>query len=161
WSTILCVPLVRGDFERLPAAALQADLESLKSTLERLHPGLHRYTSVEELEATFRGARGEVEGGMTVPEFYRVVSEVIAAVRCGHTRARMPEGVRRTFFADHKVLPFTVRILQGKVFVIGALAQAQAQGLKPGSEIRAIDQQPIEGTVSRLLACLGGDGQIE
>jgi hypothetical protein len=159
-STVLVLPLARGDFDRLPATSLVADLDALKSNLERLHPGLHRYTSVEDLDAAFGRARVAVERGMTAPEFYGVVCEVLAAIRCGHTRARMPESMRHRVLEEKRLLPFVVRVLQGKVYVTGVVADAR--GLLPlGSEIRAIEGQSIDAIVSHLLAMLSGDGMIE
>src|SRR3984957_16877439 len=70
---------------RYSAAELQKDYRVFRGTLEAWHPSLYWYTSRDSMDYYFNNGYAALKDSMTEPQFRKVLSYVIARVRCGHT----------------------------------------------------------------------------
>src|ERR1700755_70325 len=66
-------------------AELQKDYGVFRGTLEAWHPSLYWYTSRDSMTRFFDEGDAALRDSMTEPQFRKVLSYVIAQVRCGHT----------------------------------------------------------------------------
>ncbi|HLX66713.1 MAG TPA: hypothetical protein VKR41_06945, partial [Puia sp.] len=66
-------------------AELKKDYRVFRGTLEAWHPSLYWYTSRDSMNYYFDQGYSALKDSMTEPQFRRVLSYVIARVRCGHT----------------------------------------------------------------------------
>src|SRR5580700_6342266 len=64
---------------------LQKDYQVFRGTLEAWHPSLYWYTSHDSMNYYFNKGYAALKDSMTEPQFRKVLSYVIARVRCGHT----------------------------------------------------------------------------
>ncbi len=138
---------------------MQEDLFLLSDTLERLHAGLHRYTRPEELDAVFGDALSAVEKPRDVVAFYRIVSEVVSRVRCGHTGVSLKPADRRNGESRKGLLPLEVHLQGERAWVRKDLDPAL--DLEPGAEILSIDTLTMAEIRARAFSRMRGDGFIE
>jgi hypothetical protein len=138
---------------------LIADFQIARQVLEEGHSGIYRYTSKEELDRRFDQTKKSLTKRMGVLEFYRILAPVVAAIKCGHTDISPPRDVLEVFKAKTRVLPFHVRVLEGKLYVFRDLSGAPAS--LAGKEIRSINGVPASTIVGKMLAAASGDGDIQ
>ena len=144
----------------LSPAEMQEDLFQLTEKLTSLHSGLHRYASEDEIDAAFGAALSEAEGRpRDVLSFYRLVSELVAKVRCGHTRVRIGERDRAAALARRGVLPFEVLLRGERAWIRRVLVEGTR--LENGRELLAIDGLTYPEIRRRAFARLSDDGFIE
>ncbi len=134
------------------------DFHVLRTALEEGHSGVYRYTSKEEMDRVFDRAEKALDHPMQAVEFYRVLVPVVAAVKCGHTRLLLPTDLRIRETSSKPVLPFQVRVLDGKLYVFRDLSTEQ--GKFAGKEIRSINSVPATTIVNTLAQAVGGDGDV-
>jgi len=148
------------DPRTLSPAEMQEDLFLLTEKLTSLHSGLHRYASEEEIEEAFGSAQLAIEGGpRDVLWFYRRVCELVAQIRCGHTRVQLGDEDRAAALARRGVLPFEVLLRGERAWIRRVLVEGTP--LADGRELLAIDGLPIPEIQRRAFARLSDDGFIE
>jgi hypothetical protein len=138
---------ISGNF---PAEQLRADFMQMRSTLESNHPDRLRYETAATLNGLFDAAYNSLRQDMSEAEFYRVVAPLVARYHCGHTQVRPSAG-----FAPGLVLPLGIYLAGGKAYVDADYGSGS--GIQPGSEVLAINGEPVAGIVERLLAGLSAD----
>jgi hypothetical protein len=138
---------------------LLADFRIARQALEEGHSGIYRYTSKAELDRIFDRAEQSLTRPMNVLEFYRVLTPVLAAVKCGHTDVSLPKDSWKTFIAQVGVLPLQVRVLDDKLYVYRDLSSMPTSLV--GKEIRAINGIAASRIVEKMLAAASGDGDIQ
>ncbi len=160
WVLSLGCPTVAAqELRTLPPTEMQEDLFRLTEALQSYHAGLLRYATPEEIEEAFGEALLAAEEPRDVLGFYRVVSECLARVRCGHTRASLGEADRNAALAKRGMLPLDVLLTGERAWVVGVLDEGAA--LAPGQELLSIDGLTIAEVRKRAFARLSDDGFIE
>ena len=143
---------------RLSGADLHADVLTLRTTYEALHPGLRRYNDDAQLAAAFAALDAEVRDGASLSEAFRAFSVFAAKIRCGHTflnPTNQPEAIQHALFSGPH-LPFYFRWIDGRMIVTRSLSAET--GLAPGDEIAALDGTPASEVLARLLTVARADG---
>src|SRR6516165_9249251 len=144
-----------GAPDPVPPEKLREDLRILRGALEEGHPGIYRYTPKPVLDRRFDQAEKALDHPMSVYEFYRIVAPVVAAIKCGHTGVRVPPDLDK----GKPQLPLVVRVLDGKIYVLRDLSNAQ--GLLAGQEIRAIDGLAADQIVQTMVTAMHADGDVQ
>ncbi|MEQ9297763.1 MAG: S41 family peptidase [Cyclobacteriaceae bacterium] len=139
----------------LTAEQVSSDLGQLRSELERYHPGYDWYTSLESLTDQFDEA---IENAQTADDltFFRLVRKLVAQVRCGHTRASMPEAQRLALESHVRFLPVSITFAEKAACIKGA--SQNSHGLEVGDQIVAISGRPVSEIVSKIFDHLSADG---
>jgi hypothetical protein len=149
-------PLVpAASLERVPPEKLREDFRILRGALEEGHPGIYRYTPKAELDLRFDQAEQALTRPMNVYEFYRVAAPVVAALKCGHTGVRVNPDLDK----GKPVLPFAVRVLDGKLYILRDLSSGKVT--LAGKEVRAINGVSADKIMQSMLAATPGDGDVE
>lgn len=141
----------------LPAAAALADLALLERTLQTIHPGYLRYTPAERHAAAFAAARERIAAGTSDAALYLEVSRLLEAIRCDHTKAEYPERLWKWREANPSHLPFTTRLLEGRIF----LDACAAPGLARGDELIELDGRPAGELLAQVEALISIDGRTD
>lgn len=145
---------------KFPPDQLVHDFRILRQTLEESQPGLYRQTSKDELDRAFEKAEKSLDRPLDVFEFYRVLTPLIASIRCGHTNLQLPDFfVKEQDTPRIKSFPALVKIIDGKVYIRRDLSD-KSSGLG-GKEILSINKVPTAQIISTMLAATGGDGNIQ
>jgi hypothetical protein len=71
----------------LKSSDLQADAAILRNAYEHLHPGLYRYNSKVEMDASFAALHRQLDHDQTLQDAFLAFSQFASKVRCGHTQA--------------------------------------------------------------------------
>lgn len=140
----------------IAARDLRSDLALLDRLYRELHPGLLRYQTLEQWRDavaaldTAWGARAEHR----LDAAYVGLSRLLAQVRCGHSYANFynqRRAVVQALFAGRDKLPITFTWIGPHMVVTGG-------ELRAGTEVLAIDGEPVAQTLARLLPLVRTDG---
>src|SRR5688500_4612229 len=66
-------------------AQLQEDFSFFRTSLEKVHPGLYRYTSRQAMDSIFNAALKKIGQPMKYKDFYKLLALVNTQIRCQHT----------------------------------------------------------------------------
>jgi len=136
---------------------LQEDFQILRQALEESQSGLYRYTKKTELDQVFDRAEKSLDRPMDFYEFYRLMMPTIAAIKCGHTTLDLPPEVREDIEQLPR-FPFDVKILDSNAYIFRDYAKG---GALAGREIQSINGFPATSIISRMLAAVSKDGDIQ
>lgn len=142
----------------IPAADLQADAALLRRAYETLHPGLYRYRSKTEIDDAFTALNGEFARDRTLAEAYLAIGRLTTKVQCGHTYPNFfnqGEEVEQALLQRPRV-PFEFRWLDRRMVVTRTYADMPE--LQRGTEVLAIDGQPVARILDALLPYSRADG---
>ena len=110
--------------ETIEPDKLVLDFRLARQALEEGHSGIYRYTAKEELDGLFDAAEKSLNRPMNAVEFYRILAPVVAAIKCGHTGAGLPEEMQKAHSTKGLLLPLQIRVLAGKdLYPAGPLRQ--------------------------------------
>lgn len=143
----------------IAAAKLLEDVDILQSVYESVHPGLYRYNTKSMMREHFQTLRAELSRDRTLAETYLALSRFLAKVKCGHTYANFfnqPKDVAQALFAGRNRVPFAFRWIDRRMIVTRSLS-AEA-GIKPGSEILAMNGIKVQRILEELLTVARADG---
>lgn len=132
------------------AEQLRADFNQMRTALESNHPDRLRYESAATLAGLFDAAYNSLQHDMSEGEFYRVVAPLVARYHCGHTGIR-PSAA----FSPGLVLPLGIYLAEGKAYVDADYGSMS--GIQLGSEVLAINNEPIPAIFERMLAGISAD----
>lgn len=141
----------------LAVAAALADLALLERTLETIHPGYVRFVPHEQHAARFAAVRERIGGGTTDAALYLEVSRLLEAIRCDHTKAEYPERLWKWREANRSHLPFTTKLLDGRIF----LDACAGPGLARGDELIELDGLGAAALQAEILALISIDGRTD
>lgn len=83
-----------------------------------------------------------VKAATNTLEYYKVLMEMAALLKDGHTGVNPPGPL---FAVGFTVPPFKTRLIEGKVIITDVIDEAlRKQGLLPGVEITRINQEPVK-----------------
>lgn len=155
----MATPVLAGpqaDRELTPGE-MEEDLFTLSETLWSLHAGRLRYASEEELGEAFGQALLEASEDRTRLEFFRIVSQAVSAVRCGHTRVRFGSVAEREVLDASGLVPFDVLLDGERAWIVHSYDPA----LEAGTALLAVNGRSIAEIRSTAFARMSGDGFIE
>lgn len=155
---LLTLVAVAQEAPRFEPKQLQQDFRILRSALEEGHSGIYRYTKKPDLDAIFDAAARMLDRPMDALEFYRIAAPAVAAVKCGHTQVAPPQDLLKSMGASLALFPFSVEVLDGKVYVYRDYATPG--GKLAGREIRSVNGIAIDRILSTMTAAASGDGNI-
>ena len=139
---------------------LEEDLEVLQNGLEKLHPGLYRYTSKDSLKALFNKARGQIRAQKSYLELYRIISAILAKVKCQHTVAAPQSETLNKLMANGRFFPLK---LQWEFESLNAYVAADfsfGADLEPGTRIIKINNRSVAEIYDSLVPFFSSDGDI-
>ncbi len=141
----------------LTPGQMEADIFQISDKYLALHAGLNRYTSPEQIDEAIGEALLQVSEERTPLEFYRILSRLCSAVRCGHTRVMASRRIVAEAAESRGLLPMQVYLDGARLFVHHSFDEQ----LPAGSEILSIDGRSIAEIRKQVFALTSGDGFIE
>jgi hypothetical protein len=144
---------------QLQPAEAQADFDLMRKALEEAHSGLYRFSTKAEMDRAFDAHRARLNRPMTKAEFLAVVSETLARIRCGHTRAE-PDNETLTALANAPTFPLRIMV-EGEQLVVLSNDTPDDQTIRPGTEITEINGRKAGDILRLLLQAQSADSDIE
>ncbi|HEY7545194.1 MAG TPA: S41 family peptidase [Blastocatellia bacterium] len=138
---------------------MRADFDLMRKALEEAHTGLYRYSTKAEMDRAFDAQRAKLNRSMTKVEFYALVTEMLAKIRCGHTGMTLDDETRATV-TNTPMFPLRVLIEGERLRVIFNDTPAD-QTIRPGMEIIEINGRKAKDILNSILSRLPCDGDIE
>ncbi len=140
-------------------AQLQADFYLIRTALQESHPGLYRYMT----EHTFNQLLDSVSAQLLQPQsetqFFRLISEVVAHIHCGHTGVSLSGNTRHDWKETAHVIPLQLAFRGEQVFVKSFIGNPFPS--EPDIELMAIDGSPIGQIIKQLFRYVPADGYIQ
>jgi hypothetical protein len=140
----------------LTAEEATADARLLREALERIHPGLTRYTPAGEIDAAFDLLERACADGATDFDLYRDIMLLLARIRCDHTKAELPEAIDRFRRESPTFAPVGWRAIGDRLFLT-AVGDG-VEGAAPGDEVLSINGAPVGGVIRLVESCISVDG---
>jgi hypothetical protein len=144
---------------KIEPGLLQEDFRIFRSALEEGHSGIYRYTPKPEMDRSFHTAAQRIARPMSALEFYRLLTPVVAKIKCGHTAVLPPRGVQEAMAKTIPLFPFDVEVSNGKVYTLREYMPDEQH--LTGLEVRAINGVPIERILATMIAATAGDGDSQ
>ncbi|MEM9260722.1 MAG: hypothetical protein AAGA62_13830, partial [Bacteroidota bacterium] len=142
----------------LTVSALQKDYPIIEEAI-RLHPGLYRYLTEEELTAQLAKLKAKFSQPLSVGEAYLALSALTARIRCGHTGSpffNQGAVVNSVIHRQADKLPFTFRWREERMLVV---EDGTPEALFPlGTEITALNGVPVASILRELRQYVASDG---
>ncbi|MDJ0940575.1 MAG: S41 family peptidase [Woeseiaceae bacterium] len=135
-----------------------ADITLARAALEQIHPGYERYTPREKLDAYWAELASRAADGIDRGELYLHLSEILAAIRCDHTKAELPSDLEERRKSEPVYLPFSFRLFDGRMYVDRV---AKGLDLDRGDEITAIDNRPVGRWITAVEKYIPVDGETD
>ncbi|MDT0594902.1 S41 family peptidase [Glaciecola petra] len=144
----------------LTTEQIKTDIELLKKTYKRLHPGYTRYNDLATLERSWDEitTTAEQDNGMSITDFYLRIQSSLTLIRCDHTKANLPKAMAKERNENPIYLPFKWRWIEQRAFVIGVDAENKLSLL---DEVVAIDGRDIKELVQEVEHYIPVDGYTE
>ena len=133
---------------------LVADFDTMRAWLERIHPALYDYTAKPDLDAAFDLARGQLRDSMEFRHYFNLLSRVMAQIGCGHSHLWIPRDYWNT--VPDAMFPLRLYLGPDGAWVSGY--DADDCGVPIGSQILAINGEPMESIVAQLEDYTAADG---
>ncbi len=152
-------PIQVDKIPKLSISKLQEDFQIAKNSLLSLHPGLYRYNTHKQIDSLFSVFETRFQQPMTYREAYLNFSEMLAAIRCGHTYANFfnQSGfIQEVVLNQADKLPFLFRIVEGRVIVTQNLSGNPQLDNYP--EILYINGIKTENILKELIRFVKADG---
>ena len=143
----------------LTSADAQADFDLMRKALEEAHAGLYRYATKVEMDQGFAAQRAKLSRPLTKVEFWGVMSETLALIRCGHTSINPDDEIRKAV-EGARLFPLQVMV-EGKRLVVTSNDTTDDQTIRPGMEVLEINGRKVTDILSRMWATESADGDIE
>jgi carboxyl-terminal processing protease len=97
-------------------------------------------------DAEFVAYVPRVRAAKTIPEYYRVMQELVAKLHDGHTYVRPPNDLAKSIYATPRL---TTELIEGKVIVTGVYEEKS--GIAAGDELLAIDGVPVKELADKRI----------
>lgn len=133
-----------------PADSLKADLGFLKNQLERMDPGLYRYSSKAVMDKFFDSLGHAISGPMNEQGYLSLLMLLNEKIKNAHTML-LPSDAAMEYrnTPDAKQFPFSVSIIDGRLYV---RENCSADGgIETGTEILRVNGMPASVLLYRLM----------
>lgn len=120
---------------------MQEDLQYLRKVLEEVHPGLYRYTPKPVMDGRLDSFYNLLTGDRSYYDFYRLLSALVAGVRCAHTSILPGPNWESHFMKNVRLFPYSIHYIKDRVYI--TLNQTKDTVVKPGFELLSINGQPV------------------
>lgn len=136
-----------GAIGELTAAQMRADFDLMRQALEEAHPGLYRYSTKREMDLAFEAQRAKLNHPSPKVHFLLVVSELLAAIRCGHTHCQ-PDDETQQAMESVRFFPLRVMMEDGRLVVISN-DTPDDQTIHPGMQLLTINGRKVGDVLQR------------
>lgn len=141
---------------QLTAEQLHQDLDQLYATLQSAHYDLYARRDRAGYDAQHARMRADLDQPLPVEEARLHFQRFAAYGRVAHARINLPFERWASFRqAGGKAIALSMRVRDGKVFVLSDFADAQ--GVAPGDQVLAIDGQPALDWLAQAGAVVSAD----
>ena len=136
---------------------VSADIALAKEAYARIHPGYTRYIDETALDASWEAVniKAAAQNGLSLGEFYIELQDVLADIRCDHTKAELPKAIAKDRNVTPVYLPMIWRVIDGRAVI----ENPGQTGLSFGDEIISVDGRAISEMMAEVRHLIPFDGE--
>ena len=136
----------KSDPVRFSKLDLQEDFQQMRYTLEQNHGTFYEYTPKQELDSLMDIQYTLIRDSMVLPEFFVLLTPIIAKIGCGHTTVWMP----MSYWSENEdnLFPLQIRLIEDMVVVADSYTE-DAQ-VPRGSVLLEINSQPVSDIIQEM-----------
>lgn len=142
-----------------PTKLLQ-DFDYAVSELRLQHQGFYQYVDKEIVDAKILSLRNQLDTSMTKLEFYVLIRKLNALMNESHGSVGLPKWTKMKIDITKTFFPLGVSFYD-KELIIAQNFGEDIPGLTKGMKLLAIDNEPIESIMEKLMPLISSDGFIE
>jgi C-terminal processing protease CtpA/Prc len=143
----------------LSSQQMQHDFNYLRKILTETHPALYRYSSKDFMTRKMDSLYALLNKPMAFYDFYLVLSDLIANVRCAHTYITPTKKLESFYLSQIKTFPIMILFTESKYYV--TVNGSKDMSVKPGDELIAINSKPMASIRTQMQKLLWADGYNE
>lgn len=146
-----------GEIKKFAVKELQDDFLQLREAMEHRNSILYEFTEKSVFHRLFEDQFSKIDRPMSLAEFYRIISPVVAKIGCGHSAAWLPKGYWKN--NPVKLLPLRLVFLEGKAYAW--YFYRNVEGVPEGTEILSINGHPIPEILEALKRNISADAYMD
>ena len=140
----------------LSSEQMQQDFNYLLKILTETHPALYRYSSKDFMASKMDSLYSLLDKPMNFYDFYLVLSDLIANVRCAHTYLIPTKNFESFYLNQIKTFPLMLYFTESKYYV--TVNGTSENSIRPGYELLSIKGKSMQGIRSQMQKFLWADG---
>ncbi|MBF4515936.1 hypothetical protein IRZ71_06265 [Flavobacterium sp. ANB] len=141
------------NLKKLNTAELLQDFDILKNAYYETRIGLW-YNSRTQFDSICNVQKSKIKNNMNALEFYRILAPIVAFTKEGHCNIKPSDETNVYLKQNGTYLPFCVKILDKKVYLINDLENHKTKGL----QIAKINGENIDTILNYFLSIEPADG---
>jgi len=136
----------KSDPVRFSKLDLQEDFQQMRYTLEQNHGTFYEYTPKQELDSLMDIQYTLIRDSMVLPEFFVLLTPIIAKIGCGHTTVWMP----MSYWSENEdnLFPLQIRLIEDMVVV--ADSYTEDEQVPRGSVLLEINGRPVSDLIQKM-----------
>jgi hypothetical protein len=143
----------------LTSQQMQEDFVYLRKILTETHPGLYRYSTQDFMVRKMDSLYSVLTTPMKFYDFYLVLADLIANVRCAHTYTIPTKNVEAFYLNQIKTFPLMILFIENRYYV--TVNGTADNTIQPGHELLSINGKPISDIRAQMQKFLWADGYNE
>lgn len=133
--------------QKFSARQLNEDLSYFKKQIYNVHIEPFNELKQEQFDRLFADMGKKIKDSLTASEFFSIIRPAIGYLGDEHADVRTPKGFDQSIF-----LPFSI-LKKGNQYLVETSFSEQ---IKPGIEIKAIDEMPVSALLEELMQYTSG-----
>jgi len=142
--------------KKIAPQLLQQDFTRLRDTLQKIHAGLYRYKSKEEIDRLFDSKFALLKDSLDEMAYFHIMRSLVSGIEDGHTACFLSGETENQLFKSHTLFPIQPLFICERAYVACDTKEFQA-----GTEILTINQKSIKEIRRALFEFIPSDGANE
>lgn len=145
--------------KKFDPSLLQQEVQMIRTTYEKCHPGLYWYTPKDSMDRYFDQLYRAVSDSLTEIQYQLLLAKTLAHINCGHTSVRNSKAAARYHpQKPEPIFPLQVKVWDRDSMVVLANVYREDSLLKRGTAIYSINGVPVKEILDSLCLYISGDG---
>ena len=142
------------DSQKFTLKQVQQDFKKIEKAIMEKNPKI--FADEEELKQMFSDGYDKLYDDMTELDFYKLVTPIIAEVKCGHTFLTVSKAYDLFMNYNAKYLPFEITVIDNKIYIT---KDNSSNNIEKGTEIISINSKSSNQIIDDILPHLTSDGE--
>ena len=126
----------------------------MRRALETIHPGLYRYVSKAQVDASFARLEAQARQPIGTLALHREIARMVASIHCDHSKPELPDAIAEWRQTNASHLPLRFKLIEGRMIVVSG-------ALPKGAEITAINGRQVSQILNAVAPLVAYDGETD
>ena len=155
-ALLASAPAIAADMPNpmLTPAQASSDVALMRRALETIHPGLYRYVSKAQVDASFARLEAQAKQPISTLALHREIARMVASIHCDHSKPELPDAIAKWRQTNASHLPLRFKLIEGRMVVVSG-------ALPKGAEITAINGRQVPQILNAVAPLVSYDGETD